>query len=375
METHARILVADDQADILDALELLLRPQGYQVHTARSPDEVVEKLRGDSFDVLLMDLNYARGITTGQEGMDLLRRIESIDRALPVVVMTAWSSVQVAVESMRGRLRDFVQKPWENNQLLATLEEQVKRGRGLRTQARERDEAREIQQGLLPKTLPEIPGYRLASAWRPARSVGGDYFDVVQLEDGGLALCIADVVGKGLPAALLMSNLQATLRVFAHSGATPRELCEKTNRVLCGNLAANKFISFFYAELDPAAGRLTYVNAGHNPPLHVSAAGEVHPLQAGGLPLGVEEDQPYSEDRIELQPDDSVLLYTDGLTEAENEAGKEFGAERLAGLLGACRQKPAEEALEHIIAAVVAFNSGPLRDDASALLLRREKGT
>jgi sigma-B regulation protein RsbU (phosphoserine phosphatase) len=371
----ARILAADDERDILEALELLLKPRGYQVQTVSTPDAVLQALQEQSFDVLLMDLNYARGTTSGDEGIDLLHRVETVDRTLPVVVMTAWSSVEVAVEAMRGRLRDFVQKPWDNDELLAKLEAQIERGRRLRALDREQDEAREIQRRLLPRSLPEPPGYHIASAWRPAHNVSGDYFDVIDLGEDRVALCIGDVSGKGLPAALLMSNVQAAVRVFASSTAAPAEVCAKVNRILCGNLAANKFVTFVYGVLDTRCGRFTYVNAGHNPPILATAAGRVGELRDGGMALGFDADETYAEGHVDLGPGDCLLLFTDGLTEAEDEAEQPFGPERLAERLVAGLDIPVPQQLERIVDEVCAFGSEPLRDDSTALLLARERST
>jgi DNA-binding NtrC family response regulator len=155
-----RILIADDQVDILAALNLLLKRQEYDITTVTSPAAVIELLKAQVFDVLLVDLNYARDTTSGQEGLDLMSYIQAHDPTLPVIAMTAWGSVEVAVEAMKGELRDFIQKPWDNDQLLNTIRAQVERGRGVRqAQSRtkqEQAEARKIQRGLMSKSVPNI---------------------------------------------------------------------------------------------------------------------------------------------------------------------------------------------------------------------------
>ena len=128
----SKILIADDQADVLKALRLLLRPEGYEIKTASSVGEIIDSVNRNDFDVVLMDLNYVRGETSGRQGLDLLKRINQIDESLPVVVMTAWSSIELAVEVMRCGARDFVQKPWKNERLLSVLQTQVELGRALR---------------------------------------------------------------------------------------------------------------------------------------------------------------------------------------------------------------------------------------------------
>src|SRR5215470_519983 len=145
-----RILIADDQPHVLDALQLLLKNEGFVPETASSPAAVVEAVQKRNFDVLLLDLNYARDTTSGDEGLELLSRVRQLDSALPVVLMTAWASIELAVQAMQGGGRDFVQKPWDNDKLLASLRRHIEEGRVLREQKREREEARQIQLRLMP---------------------------------------------------------------------------------------------------------------------------------------------------------------------------------------------------------------------------------
>ena len=167
----------------------------------------------------LMALNYTSDTTSGREGIDLLARVQQHDSLLPVIVMTGWGSVDLAVEAMRRGVCDFVQKPWDNQQLVTTLRTEIDKGRTRRRQrqleARELDEARRIQRKLLPATLPQLEGCELAASWQPASGVSGDCFDAIAFGPSRLGLSIADVIGKGIPAALLMSNLQAAVRAFA----------------------------------------------------------------------------------------------------------------------------------------------------------------
>src|SRR5215470_14317278 len=155
-----RILIADDQPHVLDALQLLLKNEGFVPETASSPAAVVEAVQKRNFDVLLLDLNYARDTTSGDEGLQLLSRVRELDGSLPVVLMTAWASVELAVEAMQNGGRDFVQKPWDNEKLLSALRRHVQQGRqereGIRKQKREIEEAREVQRRLLPVKLPKF---------------------------------------------------------------------------------------------------------------------------------------------------------------------------------------------------------------------------
>ena len=164
-----RTLIADDQPDVRAALRLLLKGAGYQTEAADSPAAVLDAIKQQKFDLVLMDLNYARDTTSGKEGLDLISRIQALDHDLPIVVMTAWATVDLAVESMRLGVRDFVQKPWENSGLLRKLRTQIEQGRARRVeQSREQqlkielNEAREIQRGLMPRKMPNLAGFSLA---------------------------------------------------------------------------------------------------------------------------------------------------------------------------------------------------------------------
>lgn len=368
-----RALIADDQQDVLAALRLLLKGDGYQTEEVTSPAAVVRALESGDFDLLLMDLNYARDTTSGHEGLDLISRIKCLDDTLPVVVMTAWGSVDLAVEAMRLGVRDFVQKPWDNSKLLSTLRDQVESGRKLRRQKRQHEyetaEAREIQRELLPKRIPQIRGCEIAAAWQPAREVGGDYFDVMRLSDTQAAICIADVEGKGLPAALVMANLQAATRAFSSANPTPRRVCEKVNQLVSANFSPNRFVTFFYAVIDTGARKLVYANAGHCAPALVRQDGSVVHLTEGGAVLGVFRDLPYEQREVELREGDRLVLFTDGVTEARDAGGDEFGEDRLVELLATNAGMDAREMLAVALRLVAEFAGDRLDDDATLIVV------
>lgn len=237
-----------------------------------------------------------------------------------LVICIAISSVGYLVRQIKERLEA------KNIQ----LEQAVAKGSlALQQQEQELQRAREIQQDLLPKTLPQLPGLELAGAWQPARTVGGDYFDVIQLDSNHLGLCIGDVAGKGITAALLMANLQASFRALATPEESPAAVCSKLNAFLCGNVAPGKFITFFYAILNVAERTLHYENAGHCPAVLVKATGGAELLPGGGAVLGVMPDWQYKDFSVPLHAGDRLLLYTDGLTEAANAQNEEFGIERI----------------------------------------------
>jgi phosphoserine phosphatase RsbU/P len=368
-----RILIADDQPDLLDALRLMLKGEGLQMEAVTSPEATLAAVATGSFDLLLMDLNYTGDTTSGREGIDLLSRVQELDRLLPIIAMTGWGSVDLAVEAMRRGVRDFVQKPWDNSQLLATLRAEIEEGRARRRRSedehRELQEALRIQRKLLPASMPQVEGLEIATSWQPAAGVGGDCFDAIPFGATKLALSIADVVGKGIPAALLMSNLQATVRAFATDAAQPAELCHQVNRVLCGHIAEGRFISFFYCVFDSEDGTLTYCNAGHYPPILVRANGDVERLGCGGPVLGVFQNGTYDQSQVLIRSGDRLVLYTDGITEARSPADEEYGEERLVADAIANRACSAPALQARLADFVASFSGGQFQDDATLIVM------
>jgi phosphoserine phosphatase RsbU/P len=367
-----RVLVADDQPDVLEALRWLLTGEGYEAQFVGSTDAVMERLHAEPFDLLLMDLNYTRDTTSGREGLELIPRVRAHDPALPIVVMTGWGSIETAVEAMRRGARSFVQKPWEDVTLLEILEREVTEARAAKRrdqkQQRELEDARLIQRGLLPTSVPRIAGIDLAVTWQPADGVGGDCFDTLAFASG-LGVSIADIAGKGLPAALLMSNLQAAVRAFAQESAAPSSICGSVNRLLCRNMASGRFATFCYARIDAAARRIVYSNAGHNPPLLVRAGGAIERLTEGGMVLGVFPDNTYEQAELPLGSGDRLVFYTDGITEARNAGGQWYDEDKLAAAASAARSQPVEAMKDSLLAHVNAFTGGQFEDDATLIVV------
>jgi sigma-B regulation protein RsbU (phosphoserine phosphatase) len=371
-QTAARVLVADDQPDVLEALRWLLTGEGYEPEFVSSTDAVLERLRERPFDLLLMDLNYSRDTTSGREGLELIPRVREHDPTLPIVVMTGWGSVDTAVEAMRLGAKSFVQKPWEDIALLEILQREIEESQATKRrdarQQREFEDARLIQRGLLPAAMPRTAGLQLASSWQPANGVGGDCFDVLTFPGGGVGLSIADVAGKGVPAALLMSNLQAAVRAFAQEGAAPGAVCTSVNRLLCRNMASGRFVTFCYVSVDAAARKLTYANAGHNPPILLRASGRADLLAPTGTVLGVFPDGNYEQGSFAIAGGDRLVLYTDGITEGRNPAGDEFAEERLIESAARHRALSADDMLAAMLREVEAFNAGVYEDDATLIV-------
>jgi phosphoserine phosphatase RsbU/P len=369
-----RVLIADDQKHVLEALEFLLKDCGFCTHAVTDPQHALTALAGDRFDAVLVDLNYTRDTTSGTEGLELVSRIRSIDETVPVLVMTAWGSVDQAVEAMRRGASDFVQKPWDNRELLHKLQNQLSIAAAQRRTQWERshelEEAREIQDKLLPKRLPELPGYEVAGTTRPIRVVGGDYYNVVRISREEIAFCIADVAGKGMPAALLMSSLQAALMPLVEQRLGPCELCRRLNRMLCDLTPVGKFISFFYAVLNSSNRRLTYCNAGHNPPLLVRADGEWTELNAAGAVLGQFPDWQYEQSELTMDVGDKLVVFTDGLVESTDVDDEPFGEQNVIRIAQENPNACAQELMSSLIEAASKHCDGHFQDDASLMVLK-----
>ena len=238
-----------------------------------------------------------------------------------------------------------------------------------RRQEEDLDQAREIQERLLPKQIPQIKGLDIAGAWNPAAVVSGDYFDVLKFGDTKIGVCICDVVGKGISAALLMANLQASFRAFASEPVSPGTVVSKLNDVICNNIASDKFITFCYCILDVTKSTLTYASAGHWPPVLIRRSGQTHSLKDGGPPLGLFPDQSYENIELQLESGDRLVLYTDGLTEARNSSGAEFGEHNVARIGNENLRLNAAEMLETLRREVTTFCNGVFDDDFTLVVV------
>lgn len=236
---------------------------------------------------------------------------------------------------------------------------------------REMEIAREVQERLFPQEMPELPGATVAGFCRPALGVGGDYYDVIDLDDGRMGLAVGDVSGKGISAALLMASLRASLRGITLDG--PRDfakLMHKVNRLVYEASASNRYATFFFAAFDPGSRMLECVNAGHNPPV-VLRGKEAIRLEAGGPVVGLLPSAPYTEQKVQLQPGDVLVLYTDGISEAMNRSDEEWGEERMLVAAQSARGKSANTILETIFVEADRFTAGaPQHDDMTLLVLK-----
>jgi phosphoserine phosphatase RsbU/P len=277
----------------------------------------------------------------------------------PFLLIVVYGIISFAYTQSKERLER------RNTELQRSLELSAAK---LEVQEEDLRRAREIQESLLPKAIPQVPGFELAAAWQPARAVGGDYYDVVRLDQNRLGVCIADVVGKGVSAALLMANVQAIVRAFAGGSESPAQLCDRVNSVLCGNIDIGKFVTFFYGVLDASQRTFQYCNAGHPRPI-VLSSDSIRELSEGGAVLGVFPNWKYEDATIELCSGDRLLLFTDGITEAAAADGQEFGEDKLAEVVKSSHIVSAAELNARVLARVNEFCAGHFQDDATLLVI------
>jgi sigma-B regulation protein RsbU (phosphoserine phosphatase) len=365
-----RILVGDDQLDVLEALRLLLKGAGYQSVLVDSPQAVLRAARADPFDLILMDLNYARDTTSGEEGLDLLSSLEEQDNAAPIIVMTAWGNVELAVEAMRRGACDFVQKPWDNARLLATIGKQAAaasaRAKSKRRVSSELEIARNVQQKLFPHQSRRLASIDYAGQCVPAREVSGDYYDFLEIGANGLGFVLADVSGKGVAAALLMANLQACFRSQSQDALLhPASMLASVNKLFYDSTPPEHFATLFFGHYDDGNKTLRYANCGHLPPVLLRADGTVERLTPTATVLGVFSNWTCEERTVHLQTGDTLVLFTDGVTEAGIESDQEFGEDGVLAVVQANRG-----GAEALVNAIVGAVAGDKEDDVTVVAVR-----
>jgi len=368
-----RVLVADDQQDVLHAIALLLKLEGFESQTVMHPAAVIEALGASGFDLLIMDLNYTLDTTSGTEGLDLISSIRKINTAVPVLVITAWGTIELAVEALQRGASDFIQKPWTNSQLiqksrdLITRAEQARRARVELEE--EQQESVEIQRKLLSLNLPAQHGITVSGDCRSMRYVGGDYCHLTTLTPSKFSVSIADVAGKGVPGALLTASLRGLEKSIVTHDVHPQQLCSSLNEALAEIMPIGKFVSFFFAVIDAESRNLSYSNAGHNPPILVRADGTALELRIGGGVLGLFSDWTYEQTQLKLESGDRLVLYTDGITEAESRHNEEFGIERVKEIMVHHRTAQAEDIQRSLMQAVTQHCEERFHDDATVVVI------
>src|SRR5580700_514723 len=258
-----RILVVDDQPDVREALRLLLKDAGYSIETAESPDAALAAAASSEYDLIVVDMNFARDTTSGAEGLRLLDNLHARRRNVPIVAMTGWSTIELAVEAMHRGACDFVPKPWDNRNFLALVQKHLNaEPEPSRRLAAELAVARKVQRKLLPQPQFNAYGLSCECASLPAGEIGGDLYDFFAIDSETMAFLLGDVSGKGIGAALLMANLQATIRGQQELARYPSRLMERVNDLFYESTRPEHYATLFYGVYDAIKRTIRYVNCG-----------------------------------------------------------------------------------------------------------------
>ena len=383
MQAQHKILMVDDEPDLEQLVRQRMRREirsgQYAFLFAGDGVEALETLGEHSdIDLVLSDINMPR-----MDGLTLLEKIPDIDTDLRSVVISAYGDMKNIRAAMNRGAFDFVTKPIDFDDLRVTID------RGLRqlemwreaeaskdkllTLQSELDVANSMQQSILPKQFPKNDQYELYGSMAPARNVGGDFFDIIRLEHGRLGMAIADVSDKGIPAALFMMSSRTLLKGAALGDEDPGTVVTVVNDQLQDGNEANMFVTLFYAVYDPETGLVRYANGGHNPPLivHKDGSSTILPL-TGGVALGVAPQFEFSTDQVRLEPGEALVMYTDGVSEAEDLDNEEFGMDRLLEVFAGATLESARVANDAVFAAVRQFAGDRSQsDDITCLVLLR----
>jgi serine phosphatase RsbU (regulator of sigma subunit) len=371
------LLIEDDSDDVASIAGFLREMRGVQAdltHVTRLSEGLARLAEGD-VDVVLLDL-----MLLDQRGLDTFRELHARSPGMPVVVMTALDSEEIALEAVREGAQDYLFKSaMSGSQLGRTIRYALERAHSshveqefLATQ-RELSIAQQIQEGLYPQFPPAIPGYDIAGASFPAKHVGGDYYDFLDLADHYLGIAIGDASGHGVGAALVSAETRALLRALVISHHSVDEIITLANRVLTAGMKDTHFITLFLARLNPRTGSFVYTSAGHETGRLLNAAGGLKAeLKSTGIPLGVMADCEFPISvGVKLAPGDIVILPTDGIREARSGDNEFFGNERLINVVRTNREKPAREIIATIETAVREHcHPHPPPDDFSVVILK-----
>ena len=380
-----KILVVDDEPDLeplmLQRMRRDIRSGKYRFVFAQNGIEALEKLNeDDEIDMVLSDINMPQ-----MDGLTLLQQIPEVDPNIRSVIISAYGDMQNIRTAMNRGAFDFVTKPLDFDDLKVTIARTLRHLVEWREALSSRDKlvalqneldvASKMQQSILPTEFPQGEAFELFGSMEPARNVGGDFFDVLTLDNDHIGLAIADVSDKGVPAALFMMSSRTLLKGAAIGLDEPGKVLGEVNDLLNEDNEAEMFVTMLYATYDTKTGKLTYANGGHNTPIvyHSDGSSTELPL-TGGIALGLLPDFEYEQNSIDLAPGDTVVFYTDGVTEAMNHVEEEFGMERLHGVFGGESPANAQQANDDVFKAVHAFaGDTPQSDDVTCLTLRRRE--
>ena len=378
----AKILVVDDEPD----LEILVRQKfrrrirrgEFEFTFAQNGIEALERLaENPELEMILSDINMPR-----LDGLSLLNALGEVNPEIRAVMVSAYGDMDNIRTAMNRGAFDFVTKPIDFEDLETTIEKTLRHSRVMREALSSQNQlqalrqelniAQSMQLSILPTTFPSTEAYGVHGRVIPAKEVGGDFYDIYRLENGKLGLVIADVSGKGIPAALFMMVCRTLLKGIAIGTNSPAEALTEANVLLHAENQESMFVTVFYGVYSPRTGTLTFSNAGHEPPVVRRKDGSTESLPStGGVPLGIVDDVEFEEKSVELASGDVAYLFTDGVTEALSETEEEFGEARVHTTIAGVDSGSAQDAVDAIVNAVVSFaGEAEQFDDLTCLVLR-----
>lgn len=379
-----KILVVDDEVDvetlIMQKFRRKIHKKEWEFTFSRNGEEALEVLRENHsvIDIVLSDINMPK-----MDGLTLLQKIGEEGFDLRTIVVSAYSDIDNIRTAMNNGAFDFITKPINFQDMEHTIHRSYKSLNEMREAIRSRDDllvlkkelnlAHKIQQSILPQEFVLHSSCDIHAFMTPAKEIGGDFYDFFPLDSGRVAFLVADVSGKGVPSALFAMANQALIRGISSGLCTSTaELLNKINVKCCKNNENCMFVTLFLAILDTKNGKLTYTNAGHTPPVVIDDKGSCSLLPlTEDVPLGISDDEDFSENTIDIKPQDTIFVYTDGVTEMMNSRGEEYGEERMVADLSTQAGKTLEEMGDHIYKKANEFADGVQQfDDLTYLLMR-----
>jgi phosphoserine phosphatase RsbU/P len=365
----ARILVVEDEPGIAFGLETDLQAEGYEVTVACDGAETIRRSSAEAFDLILLDVMLPQ-----KDGFEVCRALRQMGVSTPIVMLTAKSGEFDKVLGLDLGAQDYVTKPFSPRELRARIRAALRHQRGESSNLdlqRQLRVATDVQQRLFPKHRPALATLDYAAYCQPALGMSGDYYDFLDLGNGRLGLVVADVVGKGVPAALLMASIHAAVRTQAPLFQDRcGQLLSDLNGLLYESTDQGMFATVFYAVYDESSRMLTYANAGHEPPMLLRASHrDCLRLESQTPPAGLCPSMPVRQGTAQLEPGDWLLMFTDGVTEARNTDGEEFGTDRLLAAMNGNRGRNAEEVRAQILNTLKNHSRGVLQSDDVTLIV------
>lgn len=375
-EPSGDILIVDDIPANLRLLSQMLSDQGYSVRAVTSGIRALESVEAVPPDLILLDIRMPE-----MNGYQVCERLKANEKTsdIPVIFISAMSEIQDKVQAFKVGGVDYITKPFQLEEVLVRTEthlslQHLQKSLQDTNQKLERELilAGELQASFMPSKLPQIPGWQFAAEIKPARETSGDFFDVFRLPEDHIGFLVADVVDKGVSAALFMALAWSMIRTYAAEFPNqPEKVFAEVNRRIMEEIGAQQFVTIFYGVLDPNSGSLTYCNAGHTPPIlfNPQDTNETDKLSRTGIPLGIFEDEAWESAVVTLDSGDTLVMCTDGITEAQNSQEDFFGEQRLLEALLTSPDTTVKGLRDNLLTRVGEFTANAHQYDDIALVI------